>query len=133
MSRVPADPLGGVMPPIPGLAFRPFDRQRDYPAVAELMSIANRNDGVDWLPTAEGLRHEWEHHPGFDLERDVLVAEIDDALIGVVDHSSRQRGERVFHHVNPVVHPDLRHRGVGRRRGNRRRAGGESPALVPSI
>jgi GNAT superfamily N-acetyltransferase len=99
---------------IPGLCFRAFDRQRDYPAVAELMSIVNRHDGVDWLPTAESLKHEWEHHGGFDPGRDVLVAEDGALLVGVVDHDWRQRGARIFHNVNPQVRPDRRHMGVGR-------------------
>jgi mycothiol synthase len=114
MSRASADPIVGVMPPIPGLVFRPFDRQRDYGAVAEVMSAANRHDGVDWLPTAESLEHEWEHNPGFDPDRDAFVAEVDGGLIGVVDEDWRQRGERVFHQLNPVVHPGWRHRGIGR-------------------
>ena len=106
--------LRGRAPAIPGLAFRRFDRPRDYPAVAELMSIANRHDGVDWLPTEESLRHEWEHNDGFDPDRDVLLAEVGDTLVGLVDQDWRQRGERVFHQLNPVVHPDWRHRGIGR-------------------
>ena len=114
MSELSLDPASDPVARVTGLVFRAFERSRDYPAVADLLSIANRNDGVDWLPTAESLEHEWEHHPGFAVEDDVRVAEVDGALIGVVDHDWRQRGERIFHNVNPVVHPDWRHRGVGR-------------------
>jgi mycothiol synthase len=106
--------LAGPRPRIEGLVVRHFDPDRDYPAVADLKSTANRHDGVDWLPTAETLRHDLEHNAGIDLDEDVLVAEADGALIGVVEHDWRLRGERVFHQLSPLVHPDWRHRGLGR-------------------
>ena len=106
--------MSQIPPPMPGVAFRRFDRPRDYAAVAELVATANRHDGVDWLPTAEGLTHEWEHNPGFDPDRDVLLAEADETLIGLVDQDCRRRGEQVFHHLHPVVHPAWRARSVGR-------------------
>ena len=108
----PIDAAGPVA--IPGVEFRHFDRQRDYEAVAALLTAANRHDGVDWVPTAELLRHEWEHNDGFDPDEDAIVVELGGRLIGLVDTDWRQRGELVFHHINPVVDPPHRHRGVGR-------------------
>ena len=111
----PADPVdlaGSVA--IRGIRFRHLDRGRDYEAVAEVLSTANRHDGVDWLPTAEELRHDWEGNPGLDPDRDLLVAEVDGTLLAVVSHDWRMRGERVVHHLDPVVLPDWRHRGIGR-------------------
>lgn len=102
------------VPAIPGLAIRHLDRDRDFPAIAELMSTVNLHDGVDWLPSAEALRHDWEHDEGLDLDEDVLVAELDGRLIGFVEHSWRIRGEKVMHQLQPMVRPEHRHRGLGR-------------------
>ncbi|MBF8290249.1 MAG: hypothetical protein HW391_1217 [Chloroflexi bacterium] len=101
-------------PSVPGLVFRHFERERDYPAVAAVLSAANLHDGVDWLPTEAALRHDWELTDGADLDEDALVAEIDGAMVGFVDHSWKQRGEHVMHHLNPVVLPSHRHHGIGR-------------------
>jgi len=106
--------LPSPRPRIDGLVVRHLARPQDYPAVAELISKANRHDGVDWLPTAEALGHDWEHDDGLELDEDVLVAEVDGLILGVVDHGWRLRGGRVFHNLNPIVHPDWRRRGLGR-------------------
>jgi GNAT superfamily N-acetyltransferase len=114
-SQTPA-PIDGLGPPpaIPGLVIRRVDVDRDVAAIAELISIANRHDGVDWLPRAESLRHDWEHDAGLDPDADLLVAEVDGTAIGIGEHDWRLRAGRVFHQVQPLVHPEWRHRGVGR-------------------
>lgn len=101
-------------PPIAGLAFRHLDREHDYPAIAGLICAANLNDGVDWLPQPDEIQHEWEHDDGFDLDEDVLLAEVDGVAVGFVQHDWRLRGERIFHQLGPLVHPAWRHRGLGR-------------------
>ena len=105
-------PVGGIA--IPDLVVRHFEPDRDYPAVAGLIEAANLHDGVPWLPTAESLRHDWEHSAGADVNEDVIVADVAGSLVGYVEHSWRVRGERVHHHVPVVVRPDMRHRGLGR-------------------
>jgi mycothiol synthase len=106
--------LPAPRPRIDGLVVRHPARPQDYPAIAELISTANRHDGVDWLPTAETLGHDWEHDDGLELDEDVIVAEVDGSIVGVVAEDWRVRGERVFHHLDPIVHPDWRRRGLGR-------------------
>jgi mycothiol synthase len=101
---------------IPGLRLRLADPARDAEAVAAVLEAANRNDGVEWLPTAEDVRHEWEHTVGLDPARDVLVAEVDGepGLAAVVEGDWRLRAGRVFHQNHPVVRPVWRRRGLGR-------------------
>ncbi len=101
-------------PDIPGLVLRHFEPESDFPALAELLATVNVHDGVDWLPTAEVLRHDWEHTDGADLTQDVVVAEISGAMVAYAEHSWRARGERIFHHLHVAVRPDLRRLGLGR-------------------
>ena len=66
--------LPGPGPRIEGLTARHLDLDRDLPALAELIGSANRNDGVDWLPTPAGLCNDFEHESGPDQATGSLVA-----------------------------------------------------------
>ncbi len=111
-SHRPVDMPGA--PDVPGLVVRHIEPESDFPALAELISTVNVHDGVDWLPTAEALRHDWEHTDGADLAEDVVVAEVGGVLVGYAEHSWRVRGKRAFHHLHVAVLPELRRRGLGR-------------------
>ena len=106
--------LPGAAPRIDGLVVRHIDLERDVAPLAELLALVNQHDGVEWIPTPESLAHDLAHTSGQDVAEDVLVAEAGGALVGTVQTSWRIRGERVFHHIEPAVRPDLRHRGLGR-------------------
>jgi ribosomal protein S18 acetylase RimI-like enzyme len=93
---------------------RHVEPDTDFPALADLISTVNVHDGVDWLPTAETLAHDWEHTDGADVSEDVVLAEVSGALVGYAEHSWRVRGEHVFHHLHVAVLPDIRRRGLGR-------------------
>jgi mycothiol synthase len=105
-------------PTIPGLDVRPFDVTADYPRVAAFMAETNVHDGVDFVPTAEQLSHEWLTTPGFVPERDARIAEADGRILGMVDVDWRIRGATdarvVAHLVELWVRPDHRRRGLGR-------------------
>jgi len=101
-------------PDIPGLSFRPFDPDRDYPAMVDLIREVHLADGVDWLPNEDNLRLDYEHVDEFDPRRDVLLAEVDGALVaaGLTDVRTR---EGVGHHqMEGWVRPAWRRRGLGR-------------------
>ncbi|HET7029416.1 MAG TPA: GNAT family N-acetyltransferase [Candidatus Limnocylindrales bacterium] len=101
-------------PAIPGLVARPFDPGRDYPALAELMGIANQADGVEFILGAEALRVDFEHLAEFDPRRDVLLVEIDGALVAAAQTNVRTRDGMAVHHVDGWVRPDVRRQGIGR-------------------
>lgn len=103
-----------AMPAIDGLVARPFDADRDYPAVAELIAEVNGHDGVDWLPSAEALRNDWIHTDGFVPADDVLVVEIHGTLRAYAEQSWRLRGQTVHHSITVAVSPTARGRGIGR-------------------
>ena len=101
-------------PAIPGLRFRTFDPARDYEPFVALMTAANLADGIEFLPTAESLRTEHEHTDEFDPRRDMLVAEVDGALVAAARTDVRTRDGRGVHEVDGWVRPDWRRRGLGR-------------------
>ncbi|HET9435740.1 MAG TPA: GNAT family N-acetyltransferase [Candidatus Limnocylindrales bacterium] len=104
----------GPPPRIDDLVVRHLDLDTDLPAFAELIVAVNRHDGVDWAPTAETLRHGYEHASGQDPREDILVAEARGRLVGAIETDWRVRGQRVFHQIAPWVRPDQRRNGLGR-------------------
>jgi len=96
-----------------GVTLRPFDPPRDYPAASELIVEAHVHDRIDWLPTAEILRHEFEHSTNFSPSVDARVAEHGGVIAGLVTAEWRQRGDKVVHHLEVWVRPAERARGIG--------------------
>jgi mycothiol synthase len=101
-------------PAIPGLRFRMFDTERDYDAFVDLIAEANRADGIDYLPTVESLRSDHEHGGEFDPRRDLLLAEIEGALVAAAQTDVRTRDGIGVHQVEGFVRPAWRRRGLGR-------------------
>jgi mycothiol synthase len=101
-------------PPIPGLSFRTFDPARDYEGFVDLIREAHLEDGVDWIPTVEGLRIEHEHGGEFDTRRDVLLAIVDGAIVAASETDVRTREDGPNHQVGGWVRPSFRRRGLGR-------------------
>jgi mycothiol synthase len=101
-------------PPIPGLRFRMFDPSRDYEAIVELLREANVADGVDYLPTVEGLRSDHEHGGEYDPRRDLILAELEGDLVAAAETSVRTRDGIGVHQVEGWVRPAWRRQGLGR-------------------
>jgi mycothiol synthase len=101
-------------PPIPGLTFRMFDPNRDYPAYADVLGEANRIDGVDYVPDAADLAIEYGHGPEFDPPRDIVLAEIDGRLVAAAKTEVRTRDGIGVHEVEGWIRPEWRRRGLGR-------------------
>jgi mycothiol synthase len=101
-------------PPIAGLQFRTFHPDRDYEGLVALIREAHLADGVDWIPTVENLRTEHEHGGEFDPRRDLLLALVDDRIVGASETNVRTRELGPSHHVEGWVSPAFRRRGLGR-------------------
>jgi mycothiol synthase len=121
-------------PHIHGLAFRRFDGEADYRAIAELITTANLADGIDELPDEAVMRAEFDHRAGFDPRADTILAEIDGHVIGYGESTRSIRDGRSVYSTSGAVHRDWRRRGLGRAilRHNERRlreiaAGHEDP------
>jgi mycothiol synthase len=100
-------------PTIPGLVFRAFDPENDYPALVELIREANLADSVEYLPTVENLRIDHENGGEFDPRRDVILAEVGDELVAAADTTVRSRDGTAVHEVQGWVRPAWRRRGLG--------------------
>lgn len=101
-------------PAIPGLRFRTFDPDRDYEGLVALILDAHLVDGIDWIPTVESLRNEHDHGGEFDPRRDLLLALVDDVIVGASETNVRTRDGGPSHHVEGWVSPAFRRRGLGR-------------------
>jgi mycothiol synthase len=108
----PVDGLNAAR--IPGLQFRPFRDDRDYEALAELMTAANLADGVDYIPDAPSLRVEYENSEDFDVRRDLVIAEIDGRIVGYGEAKRQVRDGAPVYVSFGAVRPELRRRGLGR-------------------
>jgi mycothiol synthase len=124
-------------PAIDGLRFRRLRGDAaDYEAIAAVAVSASRADDVPWAPTAAMRREELEGEDGLDIARDVILAEVDGAVIGEADVRRRMRGGRPTYDLYGHIDPAFRRRGIGRAmlHGNLRRvaervASGEDGAL----
>src|SRR5262249_11787811 len=100
-------------PPIPGLVFRPFDPDRDYPGFVDLVREANLADGIDWVPTVENLRNDHGPSAEFDPRRALLLAEVDGRIVAAGQTGVRTRDGIGSHSVDGWVSRSWRRRGLG--------------------
>jgi mycothiol synthase len=111
-------------PAIPGLRFRRFHDASDWAPLADLQKAVAIADQDDEIQSPENLRIEVENKPGFQMERDMVIAEVDGRVIGSADGTATIRDGYPVHSLWGRVHPDWRRRGIGRAlfRWNERRA-----------
>ncbi|MCL5275682.1 MAG: GNAT family N-acetyltransferase [Chloroflexi bacterium] len=102
-------------PVIPGLAFRSFDSQHDFPAMVEIYNAANVVDHIEEVDTLEGLASDYAHLSNCDLATDMLMVEADDNVVGFgrVWWWVNDAGERLYG-IMGQVHPQWRGKGIGR-------------------
>ena len=101
-------------PGISGLRARMFDPGRDYASFVELVRAANLADGLEWIPTVDGLKNDHRHTAEFDPRRDLVLVEVDDRLVGAAETNVRTRDGEAVHHIDGWVTPEWRRRGIGR-------------------
>jgi mycothiol synthase len=99
-------------PSIPGLSFRAA-RPDDWDAVARVLNLARVADDVAEVRTGEDLAAEYDPLDAFELTRDLLLAEIDDEVVGFGFGYRVVRGGALLGEMWGGLRPDLRRRGVG--------------------
>ena len=102
-------------PAIEGLRFRrPRGDDADYEALAAVAVAASRADEIPWAPTGTIRREELEGSDGLDIARDVVLAVVDDAVVGEAGVTRRLRGGRPTYDLYGHIDPEFRRRGIGR-------------------
>lgn len=102
-------------PDIPGLMFRRFRGEADYPELVTLLNACMQADQIDQVMTLEELAHEFINNPNFDVERTGTIVEMDGKIIG---YSSlfilEEEAGNLIYHVRGTIHPEWRRKGIGR-------------------
>jgi mycothiol synthase len=101
-------------PTIPGLTFRRFRGESDYPHLAALFNACKEIDGFDFSRSAEDFSLVLAHLPTCDPDRDVLIAEISGEVIAYsrVQWSEESGGNRLYYTIGRVL-PTWRRKGIG--------------------
>ena len=123
-------------PAIPGLAFRRFRGEADYPLMVTILDACNAADRLDFVNTVDEIAWVFAHLTNCDPVRDMLFAEVDGETVAFsrVWWTEEDSGERLYKSLG-FVHPDWRRHGLGRAmlRYNERRlrqiAAGQPPEL----
>lgn len=68
-------------PAIPGLAFRRFQDESDYPHIVAVANGSRLADRLDYMETVEDIANIYSHLPNFDPQQDTLFAEVNGAVI----------------------------------------------------
>src|SRR6476469_2803763 len=102
-------------PAIPGLTFRRFRGDADYPLMIPVIDASRAADQIHEVETAERLAQGYANTKGFYPTRDVIMAEIDGRLVGY-RHAmwwDQLDGVRILHHFG-FLRPEWRGQGLER-------------------
>jgi mycothiol synthase len=101
-------------PPVAGLTFRRYRGPEDHPEMHRVHQAVAAADGVDEVTTIEQFDLSYANHVNCDHERDIVLAEVDYALVAYarVFWSELVEGGRSYENFG-FVHPEWRRRGIG--------------------
>jgi GNAT superfamily N-acetyltransferase len=104
----------GTAPAVPGLRFRHFRGDVDYPAMLRVYTAAHEADGIEEVTTLDQLRLNYATLVNCDPERDVIMAEVDGELVAYarVFWNDLVEGGRSYENFG-FVHPEWRRKGIG--------------------
>jgi mycothiol synthase len=126
-------------PSIPGLTFRCFRGEADYPAMSAVIDGSKEADGIERTDTVEDIARNYRHLFNCDPDRDMLFVEMDGQVAGYsrVWWQKELEGGRLYQHFAFLL-PESRGKGIGRAmlRHNERRLqeiAAEHPADGPRL
>jgi mycothiol synthase len=101
-------------PDIPGLTFRRFRGETDYPHMAALIAACKVADGVERSNTLDDVAHAYRHLVNCDPQADMLFAEVDGQVIayGRIWWDDQVDGIRLYFPFG-FLHPHWRGKGIG--------------------
>jgi ribosomal protein S18 acetylase RimI-like enzyme len=103
-------------PAIPGLRFRLFQGDADFPEMVAAINAAKLADKSERADTAEDMRKNYSHLVNCNPYRDVLIAEVDGRVVGYsritwnIDENEHKRIYQSF----GFICPEWRRQGIGR-------------------
>jgi ribosomal protein S18 acetylase RimI-like enzyme len=101
-------------PSLPGLVFRSYMGDEDYPDMAVLISACKIADGVERSTNVEDIARTYRHLENCDPQTDMLFAELNGQVIayGRIWWDDLLDGIRLYHPFG-FLHPDWRGKGIG--------------------
>lgn len=101
-------------PVIPGLRFRHFRGASDFPQMAAAIAVSADADQVERVTTVADIAHTYAHLTNCDPYQDMIVAEINGALIGYSRGwwFAEENGPHLYSFVGFLV-PAWRRQGIG--------------------
>ena len=104
-----------VLPPVPGLRFRHFAGPSDYPGMNDAANDSRVADEDAFITPLEGFANFYDHLVNSDRDRDIVVVEIDGAIVGYARTEWRvQNGDERVHELICFLRRAWRRRGIGR-------------------
>lgn len=101
-------------PTIPGLSFRGFRGEADYPLMADVITSTLVADELEWALSAEDVARDYSHLQNSDPWHDMLFVEIDGQVVGYsrVEWYQQDDGVRLYQHF-AHLRPEWRDSGPG--------------------
>jgi len=101
-------------PLIPGITFRAFQGEADYPLMAALISACKVADGVERSSNVDDIARTYRHLENCNPQTDMLFAEVYGQVIayGRICWDDLLDGVRLYHPFG-FLHPDWRGKGLG--------------------
>jgi mycothiol synthase len=102
-------------PTIPGLAFRGFRGESDYPKMLAVIAGSKGFDQIERADTVEDIARKYAHLPNSDPTQDMLFAEVNSEVIAYsrVSWFDVREGMRIYQHFAFML-PEWRRKGLGR-------------------
>jgi GNAT superfamily N-acetyltransferase len=101
-------------PAIPGLAFRGFRGEGDFPGMVAAFNASEAADGVERVVTVEDIANDYAHLVNCDLTHDFMLVEVNGETIGYarVEWYKDEAGNTLYSHL-AFLRPKWRRRSIG--------------------
>ena len=83
-------------PEIPGLSFRRFQGESDYPGMAAIVNASHEADQIEWVESVEKLTNEYAHLTNCDPYTDMIFAQVHGSAVGYGRVMWRSVGSRAL-------------------------------------
>lgn len=102
------------LPAVPGLRFRRFAGAEDFPRMAAANMAARIGAGVEEMVTAEVMANDYGNLTNSDIERDLVIVELDGRVAGYVrvEWLDQNDGSRSYDRIC-ILEPGLQGQGIG--------------------